>query len=67
MDWIVFKQHDKSLPLNAAHYVMLYPQDGDRSVAIDTVTSLHPVYSISYRIVAGGVVAAAMQRLARYD
>jgi len=26
------------------YYAMLYPQNGDRIVAIDSVTSLHPVY-----------------------
>jgi len=26
------------------HYVVLYPQNGDRIVTIDSVTSLHPVY-----------------------
>ena len=32
-----------NLPLT--HYVVLYPQNGDRIVTIDSVTSLHPVYS----------------------
>ena len=32
-------------PLNSTHYVMLYPQNGDRILAIDVVTSLHPMYS----------------------
>jgi len=32
------------LPLNSTHYAMLYPQNGDRIVAIDSVTSLHPMY-----------------------
>ena len=27
------------------HYVVLYPQNGDRIVTIDSVTSLHPVYT----------------------
>jgi len=36
---------DKSSPLNSTHYAMLYPQNDDRVVAIDSVTSLHPVYS----------------------
>jgi len=26
------------------HYAALYPQNGDRIVTIETVTSLHPVY-----------------------
>jgi len=42
---MLFKQHDKSLPLNYTHYAMLYPQNGDRIVATDSVTSLHPMYS----------------------
>ena len=25
---------------------MLYPQNGDRNVAIDTVTSIHPMHAI---------------------
>jgi len=36
-----FMTHDVSLPLNSTHYAMLYPQNGDRIVAIDSVTSLH--------------------------
>jgi len=43
---MLFKHYSKSSPLNSAHYAMLYPQNGDRTVAIDSVTSLHPVYSI---------------------
>ena len=26
------------------HYIVLYPQNGDRIVTIDSVTSLHPIY-----------------------
>jgi len=26
------------------HYIVLYPQNGDRIVTIDSVTSLHPMY-----------------------
>jgi len=26
---------------------MLYPQNGDRIVTIDTVASLHPIYTVS--------------------
>ena len=38
----------KSLPLiSCTHYVMLYPQNDDRIVAIDTVTSLHPMSLVS--------------------
>jgi len=32
------------LPLNSAHYAMLYPQNGDGIVTIDTVMSLHAMY-----------------------
>jgi len=31
-------------PFNSAHYIMLYPQNGDRIVTIDSATSLHPMY-----------------------
>jgi len=42
---MLFKKHDKSSPLNFTHYAVLYPQNDDRIVAIDSVTSLiHPVY-----------------------
>ena len=30
---------------------MLYPQNGDRIVAIDSVTSLQPMYTFSYVII----------------
>jgi len=42
---MLFKQHNKFSPLNSAHYAMLYPQNGDHIVAIDSVTSLHTMYS----------------------
>jgi len=42
---MLFKQHDNSSPLNSTHYAMLYPQNGDRIVAVDFVTSFHPVYN----------------------
>jgi len=35
----------KSQPLNSTHYAVLYPQNGDRIVTIDYVTSLHPMYT----------------------
>jgi len=41
---MLFKYHDKSSPPNSTQYAMLYPQNGDRIVAIDSVTSFHPVY-----------------------
>ena len=31
--------------LNSTHYAMLYTQNDDRSGAIDTVTSVHPMYT----------------------
>ena len=31
-------------PLNSTHYAMLYPQNGDRILTTDSVTSLHPMY-----------------------
>ena len=30
-------------PFNSTHHIMLYPQNGDRIVTIDSVTSLHPM------------------------
>ena len=33
--------------------VMLYPQNGDSFVTIDSVTSLHPVYSVAVFSAAG--------------
>jgi len=38
-------------PLTHTHYVMLCPQNGDRIVAIDTVTSLHPTYILNAPII----------------
>jgi len=38
---VLFEQHDKSSPFNSRHYVVLYPQNGDRIVTIASVTSLH--------------------------
>ena len=43
-DRMLFKQYNKSSPLNSTHYAMLYPQNGDRIVAVDSVESLHTVY-----------------------
>jgi len=37
---MLFKWPDKSSPLNSTHYSTLYPQNGDRIVATDSVTSL---------------------------
>ena len=33
------------------HYVALYPQNGARIVAIDSVTSLHPMYTINEKCI----------------
>jgi len=43
---ILFEYRDKStLPLISTHYVISCPQNGDRILTIDTVTSLHPMYT----------------------
>ena len=44
-DLILFEQDAKSSLFNSTHHMVLYPQNGDRIVTIDSVTSLHPVYS----------------------
>ena len=41
---IVLEYHDESSPFNSTHYGVLYPQNGDRIVTTDSVTSLHPMY-----------------------
>jgi len=41
---ILFEEHDKFSLFNSTHYVVLYPQNGDRIVTVDSVTLLHPVY-----------------------
>ena len=38
---VLFEKHDKSSPFNRTLYVVFYPQNGDRIVTIDSVTSLH--------------------------
>jgi len=47
---MLFKQHDNSSPLNCTHYAMLYPQNGDRIVAVDFATSFHPMYSLAVQM-----------------
>jgi len=42
-DSVLFELRDKSSPFNSTHYIVLYPQNGDRIVTIDSVTSLHPI------------------------
>jgi len=44
------EQHDKSSPLNSTHYAVFYPQNGDRVVAIDFVTSFHPMYERVHKL-----------------
>jgi len=46
-----FNNTRKSSPFNSTHYVVLYPQNGDRIVTIDSVTSFHPMYTLMARIV----------------
>jgi len=43
-DSILFEYYNKSSPFKATHYVVLYPQNGDHIVNIDSVMSLHPMY-----------------------
>jgi len=31
-------------PFNSTHYIVLYPQNADRIMTIDSMTSLHPIY-----------------------
>jgi len=45
----LFKLDDKSSPVNPTHYATLHPQNGERIVAIDSVTSLHLMYRIKVR------------------
>jgi len=51
---------------------VLYPQNGDRIVTIDSVTSLHPVYKIRYldiylfRVYGVGAGAASGERYSSY-
>jgi len=44
-DSILCEQLHKSSPFNSTHYAKLYPQNDDRIVTIDSVTSLHPMYT----------------------
>ena len=45
---MLFKQHDKSSPLNFTYYVKLYPQN--RIVATDSVMSVHLMYKKTHSI-----------------
>jgi len=41
---MLFEEHVKYSPINSTHYAKLYPQNGERIVTIDSVTSIHPMY-----------------------
>jgi len=43
-DSILFELHDKSSPFNSTRYIVLYPQNGDRIVTIDSVYTIIPTY-----------------------
>jgi len=49
-DSILFEKHDKSLPFNSMHCIVLYPQNGDCIVTIDPVASFYPVVKVNRRI-----------------
>ena len=49
-DSILFEKHTKSSPINSTNYTVLYPQNGDRAVNIDYVTSLHAMKQTDGRI-----------------
>ena len=38
----MFDKHDKFSPFSSTHYVVLYPQNGDRIVTIDSVAPFQP-------------------------
>ena len=38
-----------SSPINPTHYARLHPQNGERIVTIDAVTSFHPLYCALYK------------------
>jgi len=40
-----FELHGKYSPTNSTHFAKLYPQNGERVVNIDSVTSFHPEYT----------------------
>jgi len=47
LNWAIkflFEWQGKSSPINSTHYTKLYPQNGDRILIIDSMTSFHPVY-----------------------
>ena len=44
------RQVSDQSPINATHYAKLYPQNGERIVTIDSVTSIHPMYRPNYRL-----------------
>ena len=68
-DSILFEYHGKSSPLNSTHYIALYPQNDDRIVAIDSVTSLHPMYNFNRgggADIGVGCVTSLLRRCARW-
>ena len=54
---ILFKIHGKSSPIKFTDYAKLYPQNGERVVTIESVTSFHSMY----RRHLGLALSAAMQ------
>ena len=67
MDWMLIKLHDKSSPLSPHFYAMLglYPQNGDRIVAIGSVTSLHPMCWHSASFIHSFIHCISYQRIER--
>jgi len=45
--FVMVEKHGKSSPINSTHYARLYPQNGERIVTIESMTSLHPMYTRS--------------------
>ena len=52
----------KSSPINSTHYAKLYPQNGEPVVAIDSVTSFHPVYRCRFDLVGRVVTTSPVRR-----
>jgi len=59
---ILFEQLRKSSPINSTHYAKLYPQNGDRVVSIDSVTSIHSMYCDRYYLQCFDAVCWAAER-----
>ena len=58
----IFSRPDKSSPFNSTHYVVLYPQNGDRIVTIESVTSLHPMHASCEMCVQPNIYGSATER-----